>query len=221
MRKSLLALSTAAIVALPGALTAQGFGVAARAGTLGLGAEAAVGLSDALVLRGGLGLMPLEPSATIDDIDFTLTLPETWFNVGADLYLSSSVRIGGGMMFKPDDPTLVAEITGTQTITIGDQTYSASELVQVDGILDSKDQAPYVLIGFGKHTKSGIGLFLDLGAAFIGEPTVSLTASGPVANEASVQAELRKQETNIENDLGTYLKVWPIINIGLKIGVGG
>jgi len=221
MRKSLLALSTAAIVALPGALTAQGFGVAARAGTLGLGAEAAVGLSDALVLRGGLGLMPLEPSATIDDIDFTLTLPETWFNVGADLYLSGSVRIGGGMMFKPDDPTLVAEITGTQTITIGDQTYSASELVQVDGILDSKDQAPYVLIGFGKHTKSGIGLFLDLGAAFIGEPTVSLTASGPVANEASVQAELRKQETNIENDLGTYLKVWPIINIGLKIGVGG
>ena len=223
MRKSILALSTAAIVALPGALAAQGFGVAGRAGTLGLGAEAALGLTDAFVLRGGLGLMPLEPSATIDNIDFTLKLPETWFNVGADLYLGSSVRIGGGMLFKPDDPTLTAEITGSTTIEIGDVTYTASDVAQVNGTLDSKDQAPYALIGFGKHTKSGIGLFLDLGAAFIGEPEVTLNATGNqvVVGSAEFQSELRKQEQNLEDDLGTYIKVWPIINIGIRIGVGG
>ena len=29
-----------------------------------------------------------------------------------------------------------------------------------------------------------------------------------------------KQEANIEGDLGSYTKVWPILNIGLRIGVG-
>ena len=81
----------------------------------------------------------------------------------------------------------------------------------------------HLLIGFGKHTSTGIGLFLDLGAAFIGEPVVSLDATGnsTLIGTSEFQAELRKQEINIENDLGSYIKVWPIINIGLRIGVGG
>jgi len=26
---------------------------------------------------------------------------------------------------------------------------------------------------------------------------------------------------NLQDDAGTYLKIWPIINIGLRIGIGG
>ena len=81
------------------------------------------------------------------------------------------------MLFKPDDPTLTGEIVGG-SVEIGDMTYTSTEVSQLTGVLDSKDQAPYVLIGFGRHTASGIGLFLDLGAAFIGEPEVRLDATG-------------------------------------------
>jgi hypothetical protein len=127
------------------------------------------------------------------------------------------------MLFKPDDPTLVGNITGSTSVDIGDMTYTASDIAQLTGTLDSKDQAPYVLIGFGRHTASGIGLFLDMGAAFIGEPEVGLAATGNsvVVNSAEFRSELRKQETNIEDDLGSYIKVWPILNIGLRIGIGG
>lgn len=223
MRKSILTLSTALFLAVPAAVSAQGLGIAARAGTLGVGAEIALGLTDAFVIRGGLGLTPLEPSLTIDDIDFTLTLPETWFNVGADLYLGGSFRIGGGMLFKADDFSIVGEITGSTTIEIGDERYDATQVSQLRGTLDSEKQAPYVLIGFGKHTSSGIGLFLDLGAAFLGDSNVILTATGDpaVVNSPEFQAELRKQETNIEDDFASYIKIWPIVNIGLRIGVGG
>ena len=126
------------------------------------------------------------------------------------------------MLFKPDDPTLTGEIVGG-SVEIGDMTYTSTDVSELTGILDSKDQAPYVLIGFGRHTASGIGLFLDLGAAFIGEPEVSLDATGNAAiiGSSEFQSELRKQETNIEDDLGSYIKVWPIFNIGLRIGVGG
>jgi len=160
--------------------------------------------------------------ATIDDIEFTVTLPEKWISIGADIYLGGTFRIGAGMLFKPDDPTLTGEIVGG-SVQIGDVTYTSTDVAQLTGTLDSKDSAPYVLIGFGKHTSTGIGLFLDLGAAFIGEPVVSLDATGnsTLIGTSEFQAELRKQEINIENDLGSYIKVWPIINIGLRIGVGG
>ena len=220
MRKTILALSLAVLLVVPVTVSAQGFGVAVRVGTLGVGGEAALGLTDAFVIRGGLGFMPFEPSLTYDDIDFTLTLPETWFNVGADLYLGNSFRIGGGMLFKPDDPSIVAEVTGSATIEIGDQTYTSTQVTQLSGTLDSRDQAPYVLIGFGKHTSTGIGLFLDLGVAFLGDPDLGLTAIGDptVVNSAEFQAELRKQEQNIVDDYN--LELWPILSLGLRIGVG-
>jgi len=137
MRKSILTLSTALLLVVPVAVSAQGFGIAGRAGTLGLGAEVALGLSDKFVIRGGLGLMPFEPSATIDDIDFTLTLPEKWITIGADIYLGGSFRIGGGMLFKPDDPTITGEIVGG-SVEIGDQIYTSTDVSQLTGVLDAK-----------------------------------------------------------------------------------
>lgn len=222
MRRTLLTLCTMALLALPSAVLAQGIGVAGRAGTVGIGAEGALGLNDALVIRGGVGLMPFEVDATIDDIDVTLTLPETWYNIGIDLYPGGgSFRIGGGLLFKPDDPTVVGTITGSTTVEIGDQTYTATDVSQLNGTLDSSDSAPYVLIGFGKHTSPGLGLFLDLGVAFLGEPTVSLSASGNsvVVNSPEFQNELRKQEQNFEDDAGSYLKLWPFLSIGLRLGI--
>lgn len=223
MRKPLLLLTLSALFAAPVALEAQGFGIAGRAGTLGLGVEGALGLGSSVVVRGGLGLMPLEPTTTIDDIEFTVGLPDNWYNVGADFYLGGSFRIGAGMLFKPDDPTLTGELSGTASVTIGDKTYTRSDVAVLNGVLDSKDSAPYVVLGFGKHTSSGVGLFLDLGAGFMGEPEVLLSAEGDptIVNSAEFQAELRKQEQQTEDDLGSYLKVWPIINLGVKIGLGG
>ena len=221
MKKCVLTLSAMLLLAVPPAVSAQGFGLAARAGTLGVGPEAALGLTDAFVIRGGIGLTTFDPSVTIDDIAFTLTLPDRWVTIGADIYLGGTFRIGGGMLFKSENPMLAGEITGS--VDIGDMTYTSTEVSQLNGTLDSKEQAPYVLIGFGKHTSSGIGLFIDVGAAFLGESDVSLEATGDPAiiDSAEFQAELRRQETNIEEDLGSYINVWPILSIGLRIGVGG
>lgn len=228
MKKSLLVLTTAAMIALPGALSAQGIGIAGRAGTLGVGVEGALGLTEGLVIRGGIGLMPVElknpsfwePGA---DVDATLKLPKTWMNIGADLYVGSGFRIGAGMLFKPDDPTLTGELSGSASIDIGGTTYTASDVAEVVGTVESKKQAPYVLIGFGKHTRTGIGLFLDLGVAMLGDPAIKLEATKgnpTVINSAQFQQRLRAEEQNIEDDFGTYLKFWPIINIGIKFGIG-
>ncbi|MGD8319240.1 MAG: hypothetical protein PVJ02_02260 [Gemmatimonadota bacterium] len=227
MKKTLLALGASALLALPGPLAAQGFGVAGRVGTLGIGVEGALGLADRVVLRGGIGLMPLELDATNfwdpgQDVNAKVKLPGTWYNIGADLYLGGSFRVGAGMLYKPDNPTLTGTLAQGATIEIGGQEYTSADLSKVSGALDSGKSAPYLLVGFGKHTSTGIGLFVDLGVAFLGDPNITLAAEGnsEVINTPEFQQRLREEEQNIESDVGAYLKYWPILDIGVRFGIG-
>jgi len=229
MKKSLLALSAVALILTPAAVEAQGFAIAGRAGTLGIGAEAAVGLGKNAALRGGIGLLPIERDASSfwdigNDVDVKIKLPKKWYNVGVDLYLGGGFRIGGGMLFKPDDPTVTARLAGSASIELGDSTYRVDQVTEVVGSVNSKSQAPYALIGFGKHVKSGIGLFLDLGVAFLGDSPVKLEATDGdplVLNSAEFQTQLAREQQNLEDDLPTWArKYWPILNVGIKVGIG-
>lgn len=218
MRKSILTLSTALFLAVPAAVSAQGLGIAARAGTLGVGAEIALGLTNWFVIRGGAGLMPFEPSTSIEDIDVTLILPE-WFNVGVDVYLGGSFRIGGGVLFKSDDPRVEGNFTTDQDI--GGRSFTPAELGTLTGVLSSRDKAPYALIGFGNHISSGIGLFLDLGVAFLGEPEINLYATeGTFLDRAELDSRLAAEARDWEESAGSYLNYWPIFNLGVRIGLG-
>jgi hypothetical protein len=217
---ALLALSLASIG------SAQGFALAARAGTIGLGAEGAYGVGDWLTLRGGLGLASLEIDSSNlievdDDVTLTLTLPKTWCNVGADLNLGDRFRIGGGILFKNDEPTLVGSLSATGTVEIGGMEYSGTEVSSVTAILDSNDQAAYAIIGFGSPRGRGIGLFLDVGVAFLGDPEVTLSATGDEAIVGSneFQSQLRAEEQRIRERAYWYLKTWPILNLGVRIGL--
>ena len=219
MNTKILAAMIVASCVLAQPVTGQAIGVAARAGTLGLGAEAALGLGDRLVVRGGLGLMPLEIDGTVDDIAVTFELPRTWSNVGLDIYLTDVVRIGGGFLFKPDDVTLTATPTTAQDI--GGQQFTPEQIGTLVGSLDSGGRAPYALIGFGKHTSSGIGLSLDIGAAFFEETRVTLDSSGgTLSGDPDFQDRLEAEARDFEEDLPTYIDLWPILNLGLRIGLG-
>jgi hypothetical protein len=97
------------------------------------------------------------------------------------------------------------------------------DVTGITGKFASNNRAPYALIGFGKHTSSGIGLFLDLGVVLLGEPNLHLTATGnsSLINSSDFQTRLRTEEQSLEDRAGTYLKYWPILNLGLRVGIGG
>lgn len=203
---------------MPRAVEAQ-LGVAARGGSLGLGADAGLALGERLVIRGGVGVLPFEITGTLDDIEMTLELPRTWYNLGVDLYLTGPMRIGAGFLFKSDDVLLSATPTTPQEI--GGQEFTPEQIGTLTGTLDNGDRAPYVLIGFGKHTASGFGLTLDLGLAFQEETLVTLDASGgTLSDDPQFRDRLDAEETRIENDLPTYIDLWPILSLGFRIGLG-
>lgn len=211
-----LSLSLVACAALPAAALSQGIGLGPRVGTLGLGGEVALGLTDQIVVRGGVGFVPWEPTFSFSDLDVSLKVP-TVYNVGIDLYLNDAVRLGGGILFRNDDPRVTGEFESDQQI--GGTTFSPNEIGTLTGVLDSKDSAPYVLIGFGRHTASGVGLFLDLGVAFIGDPDVRLSAEGgTLSNDPATVNALQQEASDFEDDMRGYLKLWPILSLGIRLG---
>jgi len=219
MRSRFVVAVLAVLFAMPAGVDGQGVGIAARVGTLGIGGDLAVGVGSRLVLRGGAGVLPWDIDGEIDDIDLTIELPRTWYNLGVDLYLNGVVRVGGGLLMKVDDVTVSATPSSPQDI--GGQTYTPGEIGTLTGRLSSARQAPYALIGFGKHTRSGFGLALDIGAAFLRNTRVTLDAEGgTLAQDPDFRSRLETEARNFEDDLPRYLEIWPILSLGFRAAIG-
>ena len=223
MKKSIPVCLFTLLLTIPTTLQAQDIGIGARIGTLGFGAEAAVSLNENIAIRGGIGSFVVDFDGEYDDINYTVTPPSLTGTLGIDLYpTGGSFRVMGGLMYRSEDIRLDSEdLANAGSVEIGDVTYTEAGFLH--GELDTRSTSPFVGIGFGRHTSGGFGVTLDLGVAFVGDADVIMTASGPIASEPGLQAELDKEALNIEDEAGGYLKYWPILSFGLKIplNIGG
>ncbi len=212
-------LSAAALVAgllVPALVQAQSVGIAARGGTLGLGGEVSLDLNRWIGVRGGIGSIPVQPSATFSDIKYTIKPPSTLKNIGIDFYPGGSqFRLSGGLMFK-HDIGLDAEPT-SGSYDVNGQTYDASQVGSLTAAFAYNSTAPYATLGFA--SRGHFGLTFDIGAAFMGEPTVSLTANGPIASDMTFQQNLRDEQDKIQRDAGKYMKILPILSLGIRVGI--
>jgi len=217
---------TLILLAAPPFVSAQGLAIGARAGTLGLGGEVAFGLSNVFVLRGGFGVFPFEFEGTFDDMvvsdpggavtgqEYTISFPTSMWSAGIDIYLGGGpIRLMGGIMGRADNLEITSEVT--EPVEIGNTEYDVPG--SLIGTLEQRGIAPYAGIGFGKHTAGGFGFFLDIGAALAGEADVRFDVTGPLGSVSGIQEDLRILENDVEEDAGGYLKVWPIVSIGIKI----
>jgi len=214
------AVSVAAVFAAlvsPSGVSAQ-FGVAPRIGTLGLGGEVAIEFSERWVLRGGAGISKVSTSTTFNDVPVTLGAPDFWYNVGLDFYVNSAFRIGGGMLFKPDDPSIRGDFT--EPVSIGGVLLTPAQIGTLTGTVEMDTEAAYALIGFGRHVAEGVGLFIDVGAAVFGASAVTLEAEGGTYPQDQLDQLLLAEAGNFEDDMKSYLEIWPIVSIGIRIGIG-
>ena len=50
---------------------------------------------------------------------------------------------------------------------------------------------------------------------FQGSPTANLSATGPIASDPGFQADLAKEENNLQDDLDNF-EYYPVISIGFN-----
>lgn len=221
MRKLLSALA-AVLVLAPAPALAQGIALFGQAGSTGVGGGIAIGLAPRLNLRGQFGFTPGEPAIAVEDVDYALDLP-TFLLGTLDLYVAGGLHLSAGGLFVSDDGDITVEGTFEgQSAEFGGTTYSGSADDVLTGAFSLKSFMPYLGIGFGNPVGKSFGINLDLGVGFGETPIVTVTPSGPLADDPingttfleNVQAEV----DDIQDDIPEYLKFYPVISLSISIG---
>jgi hypothetical protein len=205
--------------AVPARLQAQ-FGVAARASTLGLGAELSYRPSDRVGVRGGFNYFQLTRESDVQGIAYRVTPHLENGTVILDFFpLGGSFHLSGGLLFNHNEGRLVARLT--EDVVIGNDTYTPSQVGSLTGIVDFKKTAPYAGIGFSGQGR--VSFLFDLGVGFTGTPRANLTGTTNLTGQAKAQfdADILSEQVQLRADIAdkSYLKYHPVLSLGLKIGL--
>jgi len=194
----------------------QSIAFSGHAGTLGLGGDVSLGLGRQLAVRAGANVQPWEPSREYSGVEFTLDLPSPTYAGMVDWHPGGGVfrLTGGAVRFSSNTEVRAKPVA---PVEIGNATYPGAQVGTLTGQLDTRKLAPYAGLGFGKPPgRGGLGLALDLGVAWQGEPNVTLAASGPLASDPNFIADLAREARNIEND-AKAIRFYPVLSLGLVI----
>lgn len=205
-------------VLVPAAAEAQ-MGLAARASTMGLGAELSYRVNRMVGFRIGGNYLKFSRDATIENIDYHVTPHFENGSATLDLYpFGGAFHLSGGLLLNRNEGTMVARLN--QNIEIGGTTYTPDQIGSLTGTVDFRKTAPYFGIGLAGQGK--ISLLLDLGVGITGTPRVDLIGQTPLTGsaKATFDANVAQELAEVRADINgkSYLKFHPVVSFGLKIG---
>jgi hypothetical protein len=220
MRLQTLAFRTALGLTLliPGTLPAQ-VGIAARASTLGIGAEVSYRLNRMVGIRVGGNYLRFSRDASIQNIDYHLTPRFESGTAIVDLYpIGGALHLSGGFLLNHNEGTMVARLN--QNVQIGGNTYTPDQIGSLTGTVDFRKTAPYVGLGLAGH--GSVAFLLDLGVGITGTPRVNLVGQTPLTGsaKATFDADVAQELAQVRADIDgkSYLKFHPVLSLGVKIG---
>ena len=193
------------------------FGVGIKAGTLGLGVEGRWSPLPWLDIRVGANRYDYDATGTQADIDYDSTLSlDTYFLTGNFRFPVSPFRVTAGMYSNGNELQMASQDTLGADFTIGGQTFSAADVGSLQSATSFNDTAPYLGFGYDFEVFGKVGLNLDFGVLWQGEPSVSLYATGLETAPAQIQAALlpalESERLEIEDEISDY-KAWPVISL--------
>jgi hypothetical protein len=201
---------------------AADFGAYAEEGTQGLGGGVALQVNERFSARAGYSRISGDINDyEADDLEFdgdvTLGAAKLLF----DWHPSPrNFRITAGAMLNDTKFSAVADPIGNGYVING-TFYPAAAIGSVGGRVDFDRFVPYIGVGFGRalDTAGRFNVLVDLGAAFMGEPDVSLIArcgsSVPAATCTQLQQDLAAEQADIEDDTDA-LHLWPHASVSFS-----
>ena len=191
--------------------------VALRVATTGFGIQLAKLLTGHVALRLGGSLFSFSTTTSQTDITYDFSLKLHTFTALVDLSPGQrgSFHVTGGLSTNPLTLTAIGQPPASDTFKINGNKYSSSQVGTLTLEGKFKSASPYLGFGFGTpaNTGSGLKLLFDLGV-IISKPTVTLTATGAATN-SQLASDLAAQEARTQHDLRKFLRVYPVLSLGL------
>ena len=189
--------------------SAQAAGIGIRAGTTGIGADVGFGVLPTVSARIGYSALNWSHDTSTSNVNYNGHLKLSNANGFLDFHpLGPTFRLTGGVILNNNK----YEATGRPT---GGLPGSFNATVK-----PSRSAAPYLGIGWGNVSGTGVNFYSDLGVMFMGSPKATLNAdcSGLSASQcASLQSQAAAEQSRLEDDLKRF-KAYPVLNIGFTIG---
>jgi hypothetical protein len=220
--KAALALSLPLLPLQPATAQAGRAAVGLRFGTLGGGAEAAVGLSSRLAVRTGINYFSLSRDQEIQGIAYDVTPKLLSVPLLLDLHPGAgSFRLSAGVVFNRNRAAGDGRVN--ESVVIGENEYTAAEVQALRGEIAFKSVAPFAGLGFDNSLfgSGRVAFRFELGVMFHGHPRAgltgrtALTGAGRDRFDSDVRAEEREIQDEID-DLPAVIDYYPVVGFGLK-----
>ena len=188
------------------------FGVGVKAGTLGLGIEAIWRPVPFVDVRVGANSYEYGYDGTQAGILYNGTLNlDTVYATGNFHFPLSPFRITAGLFSNGNEFEFAS--VDSPIFEIGGQPYTLADVGSLTSVVSFEGEAPYLGIGFDFTVLDKVGMNLDVGVLWQGEPQVSMQASGLLANDPNflLAAEIERQQ--LADDISSF-KAYPVVSLG-------
>lgn len=212
--------SKAGVIALAllatGTATADNdLGVGLKAGTLGFGLEATWRPLPNLDIRVGGNTFDYDTNSNYVGVNYDATLGlETFYLTGNFSFPLSPFRVTVGAFSNGNELSMVS--ANNLSFDIGGTTFTPAEVGNLRTTTSFSSTAPYLGFGYDFSAFGRVGMNLDFGVLWQGDPTVSMTADGLLASDPAFIAALDAERLALEDEMNDF-KAWPVISLGFVV----
>ncbi|MCH6549298.1 MAG: hypothetical protein IH812_05665 [Proteobacteria bacterium] len=185
-----------------------------KAGTLGLGLEATWRPLPWFDIRAGANSFDYDDDGSQAGVNYNATLHlETYYATLNFRFPLSPFRVTAGAFSNGNELQMVS--MDSPSFDIGGVTFTQDEVGTLRSTTFFEDVAPYLGFGYDFNVFGKVGLNLDIGVLWQGEPSVTLTADGLLASDPTFMAALEAERLEIEAEFEDY-KAFPVLSLGFS-----
>ena len=213
MKNTVLKAALALLVLAAGTANADlNLGVGVKAGTLGIGVEGRWSPLPYMDVRFGGNAYEYDETGSQAGVNYDAVLNLDTFYATANLrFPLSPFRVTGGVFSNGNELELAS--LDSATFNVGGVTYSSAEVGTLRSVTSFSGTSPYLGVGYDFSVFGKVGLNLDFGVLWQGEPEVSLTADGLLADDRDFMDQLAIEREQLEDEMSDY-KAWPVVSLG-------
>jgi len=188
----------------------------AKAGTLGFGGEIIYRPIEWVDLRAGINFYDYKDTKGYAGINYDGTLAlENYYLTGNLRFPLSPFRLTVGAYKNNNEVQLTSQDASAYLIGSNPTPYTPADVGTLRAVASFDSISPYLGAGFDFEVLNRLGLSLDFGVLWQGQPTVRMSADGLLGSDPAFLADLDAEISELQNDVDN-LKAYPVVSLGLS-----
>lgn len=185
-----------------------------KAGTLGFGLEATWRPIPLMDLRLGGSVYDFDDDGSQAGVNYSATLAlENYYLTANFLFPVSPFRVTVGVFSNGNEIQMTS--MDSPNLNIGNGNYSLADVGTLRSTTYFEGVAPYLGVGFDFSLAGKVGMGLDFGVLWQGDPNVFLAADGLLASDPGFLADLEGERQQLETEFEDY-KAYPVVSLGFS-----